>query len=89
MVIAFLPRGKNLLFSWLQSPSAAILCKSKDKGVLFSDENFFFTFLEEEDGRMGYLTTYLAGISSRSVYSVVQSLINMRHSLEIEVIHLP
>lgn len=27
--------------------------------------------------------------SSRSVYNVVQSLINMRHSVEAEVMHLP
>ena len=31
MVIAFLPRGKHLLISWLQSPSAVILEPPKTK----------------------------------------------------------
>ena len=32
-VIAFLPRNKHLLFSWLQSPSAVILEPKKIKSV--------------------------------------------------------
>ena len=32
-VIAFLPRGKHLLISWLQSPSAVILELQKIKSV--------------------------------------------------------
>ena len=35
LVIAFLPRSKRLLISWLQSPSAVILEPSKIKSVLF------------------------------------------------------
>ena len=36
LVIAFLPRSKRLLFSWLQSPSAVILESPKIKSVRFS-----------------------------------------------------
>ena len=36
MVIAFLPRGKCLLISWLQSPSAVILEPKKMKSVTAS-----------------------------------------------------
>ena len=35
-VIAFLPRSKRLLISWLQSPSAAILEPKKIKSVTVS-----------------------------------------------------
>ena len=35
LVIAFLPRGKHLLISWLQSPSAVILEPKKIKSVTF------------------------------------------------------
>ena len=35
-VIAFLPRSKHLLISWLQSPSAVILEPSKIKSVTVS-----------------------------------------------------
>ena len=35
-VIAFLPRGKHLLISWLQSPSAVILEPKKIKSVTVS-----------------------------------------------------
>ena len=36
MVIAFLPRSKHLLISWLQSPSAGILEPTKIKPVTVS-----------------------------------------------------
>ena len=36
MVIAFLPRNKHLLISWLQSPSAVILEPKKIKSVTVS-----------------------------------------------------
>ena len=36
LVIAFLPRSKNLLISWLQSPSTAILEPKKIKFVIVS-----------------------------------------------------
>ena len=35
-VIAFLPRSKHLLISWLQSPSAVILEPSKIKSAIVS-----------------------------------------------------
>ena len=35
-VIAFLPRSKRLLISWLQSPSAVILEPKKIKSVIVS-----------------------------------------------------
>ena len=40
-VIAFLPRSKHLLISWLQSPSAVILEPKKLKSMLL---NFVFLF---------------------------------------------
>ena len=36
LVIAFLPRSKRLLISWLQSPSAVILVPKKIKPVTVS-----------------------------------------------------
>ena len=36
LVIAFLPRSKHLLISWLQSPSAVILEPKKIKSVIVS-----------------------------------------------------
>ena len=36
LVIAFLPRSKRLLISWLQSPSAVILQPKKIKSVTVS-----------------------------------------------------
>ena len=41
-VIAFLPRGKHLLFSWLQSPSTAILEPPKIKSVTVSTFSPFY-----------------------------------------------
>ena len=42
LVIAFLPRGKHLLISWLQSPSAVILEPKKIKFVTVSTFSFLF-----------------------------------------------
>ena len=36
LVIAFLPRSKRLLISWLQSPSAVILKPKKIKSIMVS-----------------------------------------------------
>ena len=36
LVVTFLPRGKHLLISWLQSPSAVILEPKKMKSVTVS-----------------------------------------------------
>ena len=41
-VIAFLPRNKHLLISWLQSPSAVILEPKKIKSVTVSIVSPFF-----------------------------------------------
>ena len=41
LVIAFLPRGKRLLISWLQSPSAVILETPKIKSVTVSIDSPF------------------------------------------------
>ena len=41
LVIAFLPRSKHLLISWLQSPSAVILEPSKMKSVTVSIVSLF------------------------------------------------
>ena len=42
LVIAFLPRSKNLLISWLQSPSAMILKPSKIKSATVSTVSYLF-----------------------------------------------
>ena len=47
-VIAFLPRGKHLLVSWLQSPSAVIWEPKKIKSVLVS--TFSWSHLPWRDG---------------------------------------
>ena len=42
-LIAFLPRSKHLLISWLQSPSAVILEPKKIKSVTVSKKKRLFT----------------------------------------------
>ena len=44
LVIAFLPRSKHLLISWLQSPSAVILEPKKIKCVTVSSSFFHVWF---------------------------------------------
>ena len=39
LIIAFLPRSKHLLISWLQSPSAVILEPPKLKSVMVSSDS--------------------------------------------------
>ena len=46
-VIAFLPRSKHLLISWLQSPSTVTLEPKKIKSVTVSIF-FFFPFIHHE-----------------------------------------
>ena len=43
LVIAFLPRSKGLLVSWLQSPSSVILEPKKIKSVTVSIVSHLFT----------------------------------------------
>ena len=47
LVIAFLPRSKHLLISWLQSPSTVILKLKKMKSDSF---HFFPTYVPRSDG---------------------------------------
>ena len=42
LVIAFLPKSKYLLISWLQSPSAVILEPKKIKSVTVSITSYLF-----------------------------------------------
>ena len=42
LVIAFLPRSKSLLISWLQSPSAVLLQPQKIKSLTFSTVSHLF-----------------------------------------------
>ena len=44
MIIAFLPRSKHLLISWLQSPSAVILEPKKIKSVTISIVSSFICY---------------------------------------------
>ena len=48
LIIAFLPRSKHLLISWLQSPTAAILEPKKIKSVILS--TFFLSICHEVMG---------------------------------------
>ena len=48
LLIAFLPRSKHLLISWLQSPTAAILEPKKIKSVILS--TFFLSICHEVMG---------------------------------------
>ena len=50
-VIAFLPRSKHLLISWLQLPSAVILEHKKIKSVTLS---FFYPFICHDVKGTGY-----------------------------------
>ena len=45
LVIAFLPRSKRLLISWLQSPSAVILEPKKLKSVTVSTVSHMFAMM--------------------------------------------
>ena len=45
LVIAFLPRSKHLLISWLQSPSAVILEPKKIKSVTVSTVSHMFAMM--------------------------------------------
>ena len=47
LVVAFLPKSKHLLISWLQSPSAVILEPKKIKSVTVSS---FLIYLPRSDG---------------------------------------
>ena len=49
-VIAFLPRSKCLLISWLQSPSAVILEPQKIKSDLYTDYNYQFESWKDDAG---------------------------------------
>jgi len=56
LVIAFLPRSKHLLISWLQSPSAVILEPLKVKSECF---HYFPIYLPWNDGTRCHDLTFL------------------------------
>ena len=56
LVIAFLPRSKRLLISWLQSPSAVILKPPKIQSVTTSS---FPVYLPGNDGTRGHDLSFL------------------------------
>ena len=60
LVIAFLPRSKRLLISWLQSPSAVILEPKKIKSVTVSI--VFPSIFHEEMGVSDHLTCLLRNL---------------------------
>ena len=53
-VIAFLPRSKNLLISWLQSPSAVILEPKERKSVIVSIVSPSHTHTYTHPGKLGW-----------------------------------
>ena len=56
MVIAFLPRSKHLLISWLQSPSAVILDPKKINSASIS--TFFPMYLPWSDGTVCHYLSF-------------------------------
>ena len=57
LVIAFLPKSKHLLVSWLQSPSAVILEPKKIKSVI--DTIVFLSICHEVMGLDAMISTFL------------------------------
>ena len=57
LVIAFLPRSKNLLISWLQSPSAVILEPKRNK--VCHSFHCFLIYLPRSDGTRGHDLSFL------------------------------
>ena len=67
LIIAFLPRSKHLLISWLQSPSAVILEPKKIKSHCF---HCFPTYLPWSDGtRCHYLKFFECWVLSQLFHS--------------------
>ena len=58
-VIAFLPRSKNLLISWLQSPSAVILEPKKLKSVTASTFHLSICQKKQMEGRIPWYHSHL------------------------------
>ena len=76
-VIAFLPRSKRLLISWLQSPSAVILEPKKKKSLTIST---FSPYVCHEAMRLNAMILVLLMLSFKQAYSP-SSLPSSRHSL--------
>ena len=66
LVIAFLPRSKRLLISWLQSPSAVILEPKKIKSVTVSP-----SICHEVMGRDAMILVFLI-LSFKPAFSLYQ-----------------
>ena len=71
LVIAFLPRSKRLLISWLQSPSAVILESPKIKSLIV----YFLIYLPWSDGTMLKLKLQYFGHLIRRTDSLEKTLI--------------
>ena len=65
LVIAFLPRSKRLLISWLHSPSAVILKPKKIKSLTVSISFPIYIYMPWSDGMQGgtEFTNYFRGLS--------------------------
>ena len=63
-VIAFLPKSKHLLISWLQSPSAVILEPKKIKSVMVSIVSSFIC--HEVVGPDAVILVFLADVSDHT-----------------------
>ena len=74
-VMAFLPRSKHLLISWLQSPSAVILKPLKIKYLhlfpLFSPEKLYKKDFHDPDKHNGVIT-HIKSILGKWIFSLVQ-----------------
>ena len=82
-VIAFLPRSKHFLISWLQSPSAVILEPKKMKSVTTS--TFYPSIWHEVMGQDAMILVFLIFsfklALSLSSFNLIKSLKYVRHTL--------
>ena len=58
LIIAFLPRSKHLLLSWLQSPSAVILEQKKKKIKISHCFHYFPICLPRNDGTSAMILVF-------------------------------
>ena len=78
LVIAFLPRSKHLLISWLQSPSTVILEPKKIKSIIVSIFSLSICFEVMELDATVFVFWML---SFKSAFSLISSTFTMRSSL--------
>ena len=88
--IAFLPRSKYLLISWLQSPSAVILepPKIKSATVSFVSPSIFHGVLGPDAMILVFLTLSFKPIFSLSYFTVIKRLFSSSSLSAIRVCHL-